>query len=583
MQKLTGKQSILTKVPGAGERLTLRSGAQPTSSLPDAVLNTVRAARWVAVLGLLLALLAPSQFCFATTSLLTPENRKDLELQPGVVLIFVQFKATLGQWVVTPTITGSGFLYRPDGYLITNGHVAQLADDKDNKADLSRNKEAALEIRDAIVKAQREKLGRELTDEEKQGILLDVVKLIDQHALQIEDMTLTVFLSNGDHYKGEIKAYSDPITEDGKDVAIIKIDGKNLPTVVLGNSDDVSVGDPLTVIGYPGAATSASMSGAFSERSALIPTVTSGRISAVNKTDYKGTPVLQSEASILPGNSGGPAFDANGRVVGIATYSLHNANGLNFFVPINTAMEFVRQAGAEPQRGAFDQMWHSALDAYAGQHWYKAHELMGSVLEMLPNQPDATKLQLQAAQNSSALGPVAYWVDRLGAGAVATAGAVLVLIVVVVIILLIRKPATRIDGSQAHWQSSSAASMAANGPALSGTETAKAALPAVENFGTLHINNGPLKGNRFQIPQKGLLIGRDPSLCSVVLPDDTVSKEHAWVVPLDNAVAVIDRSSANGTYVNSTDSPRISKMTLKTGDRIFIGRKSPTEITYFSS
>jgi pSer/pThr/pTyr-binding forkhead associated (FHA) protein len=79
-----------------------------------------------------------------------------------------------------------------------------------------------------------------------------------------------------------------------------------------------------------------------------------------------------------------------------------------------------------------------------------------------------------------------------------------------------------------------------------------------------------------------LLIGRDPSLCTVVLPDDTVSKEHAWVVPLDNGVAVIDRSSANGTYVNSTESPRIAKMVLKNGDRIFIGRKNPTEITYFA-
>jgi pSer/pThr/pTyr-binding forkhead associated (FHA) protein len=54
------------------------------------------------------------------------------------------------------------------------------------------------------------------------------------------------------------------------------------------------------------------------------------------------------------------------------------------------------------------------------------------------------------------------------------------------------------------------------------------------------------------------------------------------VVPLDNGVAVIDRSSANGTYVNSTESPRIAKMVLKNGDRIFIGRKNPTEITYFA-
>jgi hypothetical protein len=537
------------------------------------------------MLGLLMALFMPSVSCFGTTSLLTPENRKDLELQPGVVLIFVQFKASLGQWAVNPTITGSGFLYRPDGYLITNGHVAQLANEKDNKAALNRSKIAAPMVRDAIFKEEMQKLGRALTDKEQQDILAQLNKLIDAGSMQIENMSLTVLLSNGASYQGEIKAYSDPITENGKDVAIIKIDGKNLPTVVLGNSDDVSVGDPLTVIGYPGAATSATMSGAFSERSALIPTVTGGRISAVNKTDYKGTPVLQSEASILPGNSGGPAFDANGRVVGIATFSLNNANGLNFFVPINTAMEFVRQAGAEPQRGPFDQMWHKALDAYAGQHWYQAHELMGSVLEMMPNQPDAVKLQLQAAQNISAQNPVAYWIDRLGVGVVAAAGAVLVLVLVAVIVLLTRKPAKQVVAATVQLQRSTApaAVIPTVAPTMPAAEPAKAALPAADTFGSLYINNGPLKGNRFQITKKGLLIGRDPSLCSVVLPDDSVSKEHAWVVPLDNEIAVIDRSSVNGTYVNSTDSPRISKMPLKTGDRIFIGRKNPTEITYFNS
>jgi pSer/pThr/pTyr-binding forkhead associated (FHA) protein len=79
------------------------------------------------------------------------------------------------------------------------------------------------------------------------------------------------------------------------------------------------------------------------------------------------------------------------------------------------------------------------------------------------------------------------------------------------------------------------------------------------------------------------MIGRDPSSCAVVLPSDAVSKQHVWVVPVDNGVAVIDRDSVNGTYVNSTDSPRINKVVLKDGDRIFVGRKSPTEIMYFSA
>jgi pSer/pThr/pTyr-binding forkhead associated (FHA) protein len=113
--------------------------------------------------------------------------------------------------------------------------------------------------------------------------------------------------------------------------------------------------------------------------------------------------------------------------------------------------------------------------------------------------------------------------------------------------------------------------------------SAGAALNGAGTYGSLQIANGALAGNRFTIPKNGLLIGRDPSRCAVVLSQDSVSKEHAWVVPLDNGVAVIDRNSSNGTYVNSTDSPRINKVILKDGDRIFVGRSNPTEIMYLSS
>jgi hypothetical protein len=460
--------------------------------------------------------MASAAICPGATSLLTPEASKDLELQPGVVLIVVSFDASLGEFSCPATAIGSGFLYRPDGYLITNGHVAQWANTKDSGAAESRMKQAIPCLAREVLKGVQAKAGRPLTQEENDDVLGQVVQAIKGGRVHIGAPTLKVILDNGDSYQGEIKDYSDPISEGGKDIAIVKIDGRNLPTVNLGTSDGVNVGDPITVVGYPG-------DGIISEHSALVPTVTNGRISAVNKQDYKGTPVLQSEATINHGNSGGPAFDASGRVVGIATYTAKEASGLNFFVPIDTALEFVRRTGAPPERGPFDRIWHEALQAYEGQRWSKAHDLMGSVLEMMPGQPDAKRLQAQAAQNIPA-NPVMRVVDELGLPLVlGIAGFVLAILISVV------------------------------------------------------------AGNRFVIPKAGLMIGRDPSVCAVVLPSDAVSKQHVWVVPIDNGVAVIDRDSVNGTYVNSTDSPRINKVLLKDGDRIFVGRKSPTEIMYFSS
>ena len=109
--------------------------------------------------------------------------------------------------------------------------------------------------------------------------------------------------------------------------------------------------------------------------------------------------------------------------------------------------------------------------------------------------------------------------------------------------------------------------------------------PAAAALGALHITSGPLKGKQYPIPTSGLLIGRDPQKCFIVLPGENVGREHAWVMPMENGrdVAVIDRGSANGTYVNSTSTERIKKAMLHNGDKIFICRDNSTEIVYYRS
>ena len=101
-------------------------------------------------------------------------------------------------------------------------------------------------------------------------------------------------------------------------------------------------------------------------------------------------------------------------------------------------------------------------------------------------------------------------------------------------------------------------------------------------FGTLQCTAGPLRGRRFEIPKQGLLIGRDAAKCQIVLTDDAVSKEHAWVVPLDEGVFVIDRGSANGVFINSLESPRISKVRLQDRDQLYLGKKGTSVVTFFS-
>ena len=536
----------------------------------------------VAKFAIVTMLLIVTAISCGATSTLTPESRKDLELQPGVVLIVVSFEAKLGPFQCDPAVSGTGFLYRPDGYLLTNGHVVQMARINDDGAKEAKEKAAIPCLTEKAIKSRMTDLGRQLSAEEMQSVKLELVQAIVAHQMVIGEGSLTVYLDNfstGEGYSGEIKAYSAPIDEKGKDIAVVKINGNSLPTVQLGNSDEVSVGEEMTVIGYPGAATNATFGGLFSNRSLLVPTVTNGRISAVNKTLPDGTPALQSEATINPGNSGGPAFDEKGRVIGIATYTLTNASGLNFFVPVNTAMEFVHQAGADPQRGIFDHQWHAALDAYANEDWTDAHEKLSSVLEIMPNQPDALNLQKQAKIGAERESFIHVHKGLVKPAAIGF-GVVLLLIVAIVAFSQSIKRDPRPTHSVNHPVE---ADRSFSSPHQIEVPAPVRAVPEQStSFGSLHVTNGPLAGNRFAIPKSGLLIGRDPSKCAVVLANESVGREHAWVVPLDNGVVVIDRDSTNGTYINSVDSPRVSKMLLKDGDRIFIGNKSPTQITFVS-
>ncbi len=519
---------------------------------------------------------------------ITPEEIRTIELSPAVVFISVEYKVTgiipqpgpakLKLIQGTLGATGSGFLYRPDGYLITNAHVVSDANTKDPQA----QQMLKLNTWRTLVETAEQLNQRPMTDVEKEYILMK---------MRVGTPVIKVTLNNKSHYVGEIKIYSDPTGVNvGKDIAIVKIDATNLPTVTLGNSDDVHVEQPVTVIGYPGAASAMgkTLGDEISEESMLVPTVTNGHISAV-KMDYKGSPVLQSDAAITHGNSGGPAFDPDGKVIGIATFGAQEAAGFNFFVPINTAMEFVRQAGAPPESGSFDSTWHAALDAMASHQWTKAHALIGNVLEIMPGEPDAARLQIVAAREEQK--EVLPWPWIGGA-------AVLLIVMIGLIVWAVKAsranklaaapvaaPAVSVNIPQQPQQQPQPQ------PVLAPTVLAPTALAATvlqdstsaKTYGTLHVTSGPLNGNRFPIPKTGVMIGRDSTKCAIVLTDESVSKEHAWIVPVDNEVVVIDRNSTNGTYVNSMDSPRINKTALRSGDRVYIGRKGAITLTYFSS
>ena len=119
-------------------------------------------------------------------------------------------------------------------------------------------------------------------------------------------------------------------TDEKTDIAVIKIDAKNLPVVQLGDSDAVRVGQFAFAIGAPFKLDYTFTYGVISGK---------GRSKLLQTSGYSISDYLQTDASINPGNSGGPLCDIDGKVIGMNTLINGMNRGLGFAIPINMAKE----------------------------------------------------------------------------------------------------------------------------------------------------------------------------------------------------------------------------------------------------
>ncbi len=161
------------------------------------------------------------------------------------------------------------------------------------------------------------------------GVIIDGNGYILTNEHVVRNATdIQVALSDGEQVSGTLVG-SDPFT----DLAVLKVEGHDLPVAPLGDSDQLTVGQLAVAIGNP--------LGLELER-----TVTAGIISALDRsiTDEDNRileHLIQTDASINPGNSGGPLVNAEGQVVGINTAAARGAEGIGFAIPINEAKPIV--------------------------------------------------------------------------------------------------------------------------------------------------------------------------------------------------------------------------------------------------
>ncbi len=211
---------------------------------------------------------------------------------------------------------GSGFILSPDGYILTNAHVAQDAD------------KIIIRLSD-----QRERPAK---------------------VIGVDELT---------------------------DVALLKIEGENLPAVKIGDSDALEVGEWVLAIGSP---------------FGLEHTATQGIVSAVGRNLPSGAyvPFIQSDVAVNPGSSGGPLFNLRGEVVGINSQIYSSTGGymgLSFAIPIKLAMQVVEQLKAT---GEVTRGWLGVLLQAVNNDLAEAFNLdrpRGAlVAQILPDSPAAS-------------------------------------------------------------------------------------------------------------------------------------------------------------------------------------------------
>jgi serine protease Do len=296
--------------------------------------------------------------------------------------------------------SGSGFIVSPDGYVVTNSHVA-LGNTNPRQRLVRRfaaNQRAALQ-QDIASRYQ-------IPDDQKSAIVEILFKKLISYFQQtgsINDLSTDFNVMNGVAGPGDdLKVRSWPATvrtqgpvyEEingqptvSRDIAILKVEEKQLPTVQLGDGSGMDTGDKLTVIGYPGLG----VGNIFEDRNTILePTLTTGVVSA-RRGLATGIESIQTDAAINSGNSGGPMFNADGEVVGVATFgpSRDDVEQVGFGLPISVAKTFMQEVGVENRQGETDEAYEAALDAYWRGNCETVQEQMDRVLNLYPDHPYA--------------------------------------------------------------------------------------------------------------------------------------------------------------------------------------------------
>lgn len=295
--------------------------------------------------------------------------------------------------------SGTGFFVSSDGYIVTNGHVV-TSDPKDIViSNLSAGLVAKMLMIDGYSNSDIAKIVDQLgAGTGAESMVTQAIGKLPEGALTYSnqkdyyivatssDVPKLEQIATDHNFKetstvklAELKGidYSTNDLYGGtgfkhSDVAVLKLSGSDYPVARLGTIDAVVQGDGITVIGFPGDAESNLVSNDI-----LQSTATRGIVGAVRQVNGGSLKVIQSDVNIGHGNSGGPAFDQQGKVIGVATYLIGGSQngdaGISYLRDIKDARNLMSVQNIKLNTDSKTQIaWEAGLKDFYSAHYKKA-------------------------------------------------------------------------------------------------------------------------------------------------------------------------------------------------------------------
>ncbi|MER5420034.1 serine protease [Streptosporangium roseum] len=335
----------------------------------------------------------------------TPEERTSALIRPSVMYVEVEWRGYLrnlssGQfWSAEPIsfLTAcTGFTVNPDGHVVTAGHCVDPGIEGASRAFFD---EAIRKEQEKGNKKTKEQLDKEFTgnwvvEGEVAGTPPDMIVRVFQSVAPMVSPT-DVFASPGP--MGALPKFARVVsfepTSKG-DVALLKVDGEDLPSVELSPERTVEIGTPVLAIGYPG------FERPMEDR-VLEPTNKDGKVSA--KITSKGVPLYEISAAISQGMSGGPAVEtASAKAMGLLTFKIDNEQQFNFVAPSSLIREILARNGVKNEQGALDRLYRAALEDYWAGDYPAAMRGFDAVLVRMPSHRQAWEYRAMAAERMAA-------------------------------------------------------------------------------------------------------------------------------------------------------------------------------------